>query len=97
MTKTNTIKVARATVSRPIGARTSWIVFGPYRRDQPHGARTEHHASSYAQAVAVRTLWVAEIALAWLEVDADVSTPDDGTTVEQLVSAGLRKARLTRA
>jgi len=96
--KTSTaIRIARAAVSQPIGSGTSWTVYGPYTRNMPNGARAEHSASSYAQARAARTVWVAEVALALLDVgfEVQVEAPNDGTTVEQLVAAGLRKSRLT--
>lgn len=94
MTPKQAITTARAAVGLPVGSGTSWTVHGPYFRNLPLGSRTERHCSSYAQAVANRTQWVAEVALALLGVglECEVYAGQDGNTVEQLVTVGLRRA-----
>ena len=76
MTKTAAIAIARRHCAI-WGRGTSWTVSGPYYHHRPTGPSTEHQCSSYARAVAIRTVWRARIALAlMLEPNADVANAD---------------------
>jgi hypothetical protein len=97
MKKTEAIAIARKAVSAPIGSGTSWTLYGPYYSDKPNGPSTENRASSYWQARAKRTEWVAHIALVLMgydSTDAAVETNEavsDGyTDVSSLVDYCIR-------
>ena len=49
------------------GQGTSWTIYGPYSCADLSGPSTESTASSYVQAVRIRTAWRAIIALALME------------------------------
>jgi len=71
MSKTAALAAASRAVGAPVGERTSWQVIGPYRDTDIDGPSTTASASSYTQARAIRTRWVAQIALALMGVEDD--------------------------
>ena len=97
MTKTDAIRTARRAVSIH-GARTSWVVIGPYHRDDIHGPSTEVNESSYQKALARSTAWKAEVALGLMgrltnaasdAIDYEMYNPYGARTVDALVKSGL--------
>ena len=76
MTKTAAIAIARQHCAI-WGRGTSWTVSGPYYwtvSGPYYGPTTEHQCSSYARAVAIRTIWRARIAISMLiEPDAEAA------------------------
>ena len=97
MTKTEAIRTARRAVSIH-GARTSWVVIGPYHRDDIHGPSTEVNESSYQKALARSTAWKAEVALGLMgrlsddaryAIERDMDDPHADHSVEALVKIGL--------
>ena len=95
ISKTAALKTARQAVSRPVGRRTSWQVYGPYRATDLAGPSTEMHADSYVMARARRTRWVAHIALTLMGYEGDDLYEIDmiaerGGSVESIVNAYIR-------
>lgn len=94
MSKTAAIKAARAAVGQPVGWGTSWQIHGPYysTEDGLSGPSTAANAHDYWHAKAVRTRWVASLALSlmgWGAVDAEAATHDADGAVEDVVTAAL--------
>lgn len=72
MSKTAAIRAARAAVCQPIHqSRTSYLIIGPYRDNDPHGPYTEARESSYSEAVAHRARWCASVALSLMGCGSD--------------------------
>lgn len=97
MTKTDAIRTARRAVSIH-GARTSWVVIGPYRSNDIRGPSTEWNTSSYEKARAVAASWKAEVALGLMgrlsddaryAIERDMDDPHADHSVEALVKIGL--------
>lgn len=65
MSKSAAIREATGYVSIA-GCGTSYHIYGPYRAAEPRGPSTEVTATSYVQAVRIRSGWRAEIALAMM-------------------------------
>jgi hypothetical protein len=93
---------ASAYVSAPCGSRTSWQVYGPYSRYDLDDATTSVNADSYAKARAIRTKWVAQIALCllgWGESEiywAIESLYDDGVrSARSIVSIAIKNEEIT--
>ena len=93
--KTAALKTARQAVGHPVGQRTSWQVYGPYRATDLNGPSTALNADSYHMARARRTRWVAHIALTLMgyegedlyEVDM---IAEQGGSTESIVNAYIR-------
>jgi len=94
MSKIAAIKAARKAVGHIIRRSSSdYVIYAPYYNAQPVGPSTELQASSFPQAVLRRTQKNADVALALMGHDrALVQAGEDGTTVEQLVAAGIKQA-----
>lgn len=105
MTKTAALALARRHCAI-WGRGTSWTVSGPYYYSQLTGPTTESQCSSYSRAVAIRTTWRANIAIALLiesDVDADYAArcaieeamheTHGPRTLAALVNVGLAAAR----
>ena len=95
MTKTQAIKQARTYVSKPVRVGGNYVVYGPFKSREPHGIRAEYQAESYSTALALRTHWVARVALALMN---KLNRPSElaifthvahGATIESCVDAGL--------
>lgn len=94
LSKTAAIKAARKAVG-DINRRsnTDYVIYAPYYDDQPSGPSTELRASSYPQALLRRSQKIANVALALMGHDRSVvEAGQHGTTVEQLVAAGIAQA-----
>ena len=96
LSKSAALREAGSYVSRPVGRRTSWTLYSPFRLDDLHGPSTEHHYSSYARACSARTAQIAEIALALMGYEDTVveiwSAEDRGcTTVREIVEYAINK------
>lgn len=65
LSKSAALREATAYVSIA-GSGTSYHIYGPYRAAEPRGPSTEVTATSYVQAVRIRSGWRAEIALAMM-------------------------------
>ena len=95
ISKTAALKTARQAVSRPVGRRTSWQVYGPYRATELDGPTTTGYEYDYFAACARRTRWVAYIALILMGYEGDDLCEVDmiaeqGGSVESIVNAYIR-------
>ncbi len=95
ITKTAAIREAASHV-HIWGGDTNWTIVGPYA--ELDGPSTEMGVSNYAMAVAVRTRWVARIALDLMGVIDDdfraiCMQQSHQTTVRGLVSDVARRAQ----
>jgi len=94
MTKTQAIKTARTYVSTPVrrGDR-AYVVCGPWDDNKPNGPSTDYRDDNYFRARAVRTRWVARIAIGLMGLlDEDAMHFVDNiseTTIEGIVNAYL--------
>lgn len=69
MSKTAALKAAQNAVSKVIRrSSTDYVVYAPYYSDKPNGPSTELQASTYPQAVIMRSEKVADIALSLMGV-----------------------------
>lgn len=103
ISKTAAIREARRAVGQPIRvSSTSYVVYGPYRRNEPSGPSTEHNYDSYTKAALGRAVWVAEVALALMgrltddasyAIDCAEYDPYAPHDVASLVAIGLASAR----
>jgi hypothetical protein len=94
LSKTAAIKAARKAVGSIIRrSNTDYVFYAPYYNGDLTGPTTELKASSYPQAVLRRTQKIADIALEQMgHGRAVVEAGENGTTVEQLVAAGIAQA-----
>lgn len=94
MSKTAAIKAARKAVGHIIRRSSSdYVIYAPYYDAQLDGPSTELQANTYPQAMLRRTQKVADVALEQMgHGRAVVFAGEDGTTVEQLVAAGIKQA-----
>lgn len=94
ITKTSAIKAARRAVGDIIRrSSTDYVFFAPYNEADLSGPSTEIQAGTYAAARERRTQKVADVALALMGHGRSiVYVGEDGATVDQLVSCGIRQA-----
>lgn len=94
LSKTAAIKSSRKAVGHIIRrSNTDYVFYAPYYNSDLAGPSTELQASSYPQALLRRTQKIADIALKQMgHSRAVVFAGEDGTTVEQLVAAGIAQA-----
>lgn len=93
MTRNKALRIASHVVSAPVRvSRTSYLVYGPYRDDDPYGRRTGINTDSYPRAVALRARWVARISLHLMGRSdaADWIGADVGCAAEQVRRAMAR-------
>lgn len=96
MSKTAAIKAARNAVGSPCGRGTSWQVYGPYYSTEEglRGPSCSANADSYWKARAVRTRWVASLALqlmGWNSESAEWEIQDATGSVDDIISGALSR------
>ena len=97
LSKTAAIRAARPMVII-YGRRTSWQVDGPYHTDKPYGPNTIHNADSYSSARAIRSQWVAEIALHLMgrpirDIDGGPICQEPGGSINEIVNHYISELR----
>jgi len=101
MTKTQAIKKAREYVYRPAWCIShGYVVCGPWDDNNPNGPLTYYQDDNYSKVRAVRTKWIARVAIGLMGLlDEDAmhfvdNTPE--TTIEGIVNAylGAKHARV---
>lgn len=97
-TMTKALRAAARAVSPPCLAGYRWHVYGPHDDARPDGASETRCADSYALALALRTQWVAAVALLLLGHDRDDvarALPRDNPTTARAIVRSVH-AELSR-